>query len=103
LNGICIYEGVNGKYITFPNKKQVFEGDDHKSKDVNRNKNEIYHPVEKDFADYLKNVIIEGYQKMLEKKSFSYNPDEGEIQDYRVELSDGGEEDSEVSQREITG
>lgn len=81
LNGISIYEGVNGKYISFPSRKDA-------EKESQKTKNEIYHPVEKEFADYLKNVIIEGYQKMLENKTFSYIPDEGKLSDYNVETDE---------------
>lgn len=92
LNGICIYEGANGKYITFPNTYKHEEGTDGDSKPVKRNKNEIYHPVSKDFLEYLRCVIIDGYQKWQEGKSFTYSPTDAEKVDSKEKVE--AEEDT---------
>lgn len=99
LNGVCIYEGVNGKYITFPGRRTKpvdDKGNETKEEERNKNKNEFFHPVEKEFSEYLKSVIIEGYQRMLEKRSFSYIPEEGKISDLNMELENGSKEGIEI-------
>lgn len=92
LNGICIYEGANGKYITFPNTLKHEDGTEEEGKHIKRNKNEIFHPVSKDFLEYLRCVIIDGYQKWQEGKSFTYSPTDCEKEvETKVEVEDGKE------------
>lgn len=89
LDEIRIYEGVSGKYITFPGKYK-FERDENGNRrlvvDKSR-KNEYYHPVDKDFAKYMKDIITEGYTQLFENGVFVFEPKDA--QEFELEDIDG--------------
>ena len=71
LDGIKLYDGSKGKYIVYPEK----EKDKLKGEGRDR-KNEYFNPLEKEFAMYLENVIIDGYRALMETGNLSYVPKE---------------------------
>ena len=107
LGGIKLYEGKKGKYIVFPEKAKYDKTgsetpvennpvtNDPSMEDTKKiHKDEIYHPVQKDFSNYLKNVIIEGYRRAVEEREFIYYPTEAYFGNGENEVKDGQEEGS---------
>jgi DNA-binding cell septation regulator SpoVG len=107
LGGIKLYEGKKGKYIVFPEKAKFDRTSSDNTADTTQTQNEstmedtkkihkdeIYHPVQKDFSNYLKNVIIEGYRRAVEEREFIYYPTEAYLGNGENEVKDGQEEGS---------
>lgn len=110
LGGIKLYEGKKGKYIVFPEKPKKHRDLDVESVPAEEvsvdsasdsevkfiHKDEIYHPVQKDFSNYMKDVIIEGYAQAVDEKKFIYYP-EIDYYTYLERLANGEEEGNNLS------
>ena len=103
LDEIRIYDGAKGKYVTFPGKFRFQKDDDGNRRLVvdKGRKNEYYHPVDKGFAKYLKDIITEGYTQLFENGVFVYEPKDSQY--IELEASDGGEEGIKILQGQVDG
>lgn len=81
LDGIKICDGYKGKFLKYPEKTGISRRDEYKRMIPGKHLNEWFHPIEKEFSDYLERVIIEGYKKAVECGSFTYDPEEDIIEE----------------------
>lgn len=81
LDGIKLCDGRGGKFLKYPEKAGIMnKRDENKRMIPGKHLNEWFHPIEKDFSDYLERVIIEGYRKAVERGSFTYFPDDNTVE-----------------------
>lgn len=71
LHDIRILDGKKGRYVIMPEKSKaglVTSGN------INKEGEDVFHPVSHSFFDYMKKVILTGYKEYETKGESSYSP-----------------------------
>ena len=55
LNSLRIYDSINGLFVGYPNESRK-EGEQYR---------QVFHPITKDFKEYVQNEILKAYEKII--------------------------------------
>lgn len=69
LHDIELLNGKKGRYIVMPSRKSKGF-----NQNMNKEKEDLFHPVNKEFFDYLTETIITGYENCLDNKDYIFIP-----------------------------
>lgn len=70
LNEIKLFIGKKGKYVIMPSKvlSSSYPNDENNAQE------DLFHPVDKQYFDYMSDIILKGYEVCMEKGNFTYFP-----------------------------
>lgn len=72
IHGVNILEGEKGPYILMPQRSK--KRYDKRTDSVYESKVEVCHPISRDFHDYMKKTVLNGWLNYVENDKRDYHP-----------------------------